>query len=66
MINPVTNRSMMQKPMMSLALSLAMAKAGKAQKGWMRLVQASPHEMAIPVKPGATPKAAPAVNIMGA
>ena len=66
MINPVTNKSMMQKPMMSLALSLAMAKAGKAQKGWMRLVQASPHEIAIPVKPGATPKAAPAVNMMGA
>ena len=57
---------MMQKPMMSFALSFAMAKAGKAQKGWMRLVQASPHEMAMPVKPGATPRAAPAVNMMGA
>ena len=32
-IKPVTNKSMMQKPMMSLALNLAMAKAGKAQKG---------------------------------
>ena len=56
----------MQKPMMSLALSLAMAKAGKAQKGWMRLVQASPQEMAMPVNPGATPRAAPAVNMYGA
>ena len=57
---------MMQKPMMSFAFSLAMARAGKAQKGWMRFVQASPHEMAMPVKPGSTPKAAPAVNMMGA
>ena len=32
-INPVTNKSMMQKPMMSFAFNLAMAKAGKAQKG---------------------------------
>ena len=56
----------MQNPMMSLALSLAMAKAGSAQKGCIRLVQASPHEMAMPVKPGFTPKAAPAVNMMGA
>ena len=65
-INPETSRSIRQKPMMSLALSLAMAKAGSAQKGWIRLVQASPQEMAMPVSPGSTPMAAPAVNMMGA
>ena len=32
-ITPETTRSMRQKPMMSLALSLAMASAGRAQKG---------------------------------
>ena len=51
MIIPETTRSMRQKPMISLALSFAIARAGSAQKGWMRLVQASPHAIAIPVRP---------------
>ena len=66
MINPVTAKSMRQKPMMSLALSLAMAKAGNAQKGWIRLVHASPQAMAMPVSPGSTPRSAPAVKNTGA
>jgi len=32
-ISPVTNKSMMQNPMMSLAFNLAIANAGKAQNG---------------------------------
>ena len=50
-IIPDTTRSMRQKPMISFALSLAIANAGKAQNGWMRLVQASPQAIAIPVRP---------------
>ena len=66
MMTPETIRSIRQKPMISFALSLAMASAGIAQKGWMRLVQASPQAMAMPVRPGSTPRSAPAVNMMGA
>ena len=66
MMSPVMSRSMRQNPMMSLALSLAMASAGNAQKGWIRLVHASPQAMAMPVSPGSTPRSAPAVNITGA
>ena len=66
MIKPVIARSIRQNPMMSLALSLAMANAGKAQKGWMRLVHASPQAMEMPVSPGSTPRFAPAVKKTGA
>ena len=66
MMRPLTKRSMRQNPIMSLALSLARASAGMAQKGCMRLVQASPQAMAVPVRPGSTPRLAPAANIMGA
>ena len=65
-IIPETTRSMRQKPMMSFALSLAIANAGNAQKGWMRLVQASPHAIAIPVRPWSTLSASPAANMIGA
>ncbi len=43
-----------------------MAKAGNAQNGWMRLVQASPQAMEMPVRPGSTPRLAPAVKNTGA
>lgn len=65
-IIPDTTRSIRQKPMISFALSFAMARAGNAQKGCIRLVQASPHAIAIPVSPWSTPRSAPAANIIGA
>lgn len=63
---PVIIRFIRQNPIMSFAFSLAMANAGMAQKGCIRLVQASPHAIAMPVMAGATPKLAPAGNIIGA
>ena len=49
MMMPVYSNTKTQNPMMSLAFKPAMAKAGKAQKGCIMFVHASPQAMAIAV-----------------
>lgn len=66
MIIPVVKRLIRQKPIMSLAPSFAIARAGIAQKGCMRFVHASPQAIAIAVIAGSTPSSAPAGIIIGA
>lgn len=66
MIIPVIIRLIRQNPMMSFAPNLAIASAGIAQNGCIRLVQASPQAIDIAVREGCTPKAAPAGIIIGA
>ena len=47
MIIPVTISTMAQYPIISLAPSPAIPRAGKAQKGWSIFVHASPHAIAM-------------------
>ena len=63
--SPEYSKSMRQKPMISRALRPAMPSAGRAQKGWIMLVQASPHAMASPIFSGPMPRAAPAGIMIG-
>lgn len=55
-----------QKPIISFAFRPAMARAGKAQKGCIKFVQASPHATAIAILGMETSNAIAASNITGA
>ena len=61
---PETIRVITQYPMMSLAESPAIPRAGSAQNGWIMLVQESPHATDIAVTAGLVPMASPAGIMM--
>ncbi|KGP90572.1 hypothetical protein N780_04025 [Pontibacillus chungwhensis BH030062] len=63
---PLTISTIKQKPIMSLALRPAIAKAGNAQNGWIIFVQASPQATAIAVFGIETPNSFAASSIIGA